>query len=174
MGTSRSPTTVMTWRPTARCKRQKQRFSSKNWTHSWRLCFLKKHPRSFSLWGSWVFMALDQRSKTTSHQKGHENWLQKIKLCASRCPWFYPRVPLQRPDLLHHRIPYLPKADTPENPVPERSRSTSEELRWNLQHRPKEDENKNKNVGHEEVQCDLLHDLARLASRFQREFGRWE
>ena len=26
--------------------------------------------------------------KTTSHQKGHENWSQYIKLCAIRSPWF--------------------------------------------------------------------------------------
>ena len=34
-------------------------------------------------------LPLDQRSKTTSHQKGQENGLQCIKLCAIRSPWFF-------------------------------------------------------------------------------------
>ena len=46
-----------------------------------------------------------------------------------------------------------------ENPVPERSGSTSEELRRNPLHKPTETENINKNEGREEVQSDLLHDL---------------
>ena len=46
-----------------------------------------------------------------------------------------------------------------ENPVPERSGSTSEELRGILQHKPTENETKNKNERREEVQSDLLHDL---------------
>ena len=38
------------WRPTARCKQEKNpRNMSKNWTFSWRLCFLKKLPQFF-LW----------------------------------------------------------------------------------------------------------------------------
>ena len=81
------------WRPTARCKPEKKpRFLSKNWTYSWRCCFLKKHTRSSftreALRGSWVFLPLDQRSKTTSHQKWQENWLKYIDLCAIRSPWF--------------------------------------------------------------------------------------
>ena len=46
-----------------------------------------------------------------------------------------------------------------QNPVPERSGISSEELRGNLQHEPTETENKNQNDGHEEVQSDLLHEL---------------
>ena len=57
---------------------------SKNWTCSWLLCFLKKLP----LRGSWVYLPLDHRSKTTSHPKWQENWVQYIKLCTIRCPWF--------------------------------------------------------------------------------------
>ena len=45
------------------------------------------------------------------------------------------------------------------NPEPERSGSTSEELRGNPMHKPTETKNKNKNEGREEVQSDLLHDL---------------
>ena len=54
-----------------------------------------------------------------------------------------------------------------ENPVPERSGSTSEELRGNLQHKPTETENTNKNEGHEEVQSDLLHDLPDWLQKFR-------
>ena len=46
-----------------------------------------------------------------------------------------------------------------ENPAPERSGRTSEDLRGNPLHRPTETENKNKNEGREEVQSDLLRDL---------------
>ena len=46
-----------------------------------------------------------------------------------------------------------------ENPVPERSGSTSEELRGNQMHKPTATENKSKNEGREEVHSDLLHDL---------------
>ena len=46
-----------------------------------------------------------------------------------------------------------------ENPVPERSGSTSEELQGNPLHGPTETENTNQNEGREEVQTDLLHDL---------------
>ena len=69
------------WRPTARCKpEKKRRCMSKNWTYSWRLCFLKKQPHRSSssreaLWGSWVHLSLDHRSKTTLHQKWQESWL---------------------------------------------------------------------------------------------------
>ena len=41
-----------------------------------------------ALRGSWVFLPLDQRSKTTSHQKGEENWLQYIELCTICGSWF--------------------------------------------------------------------------------------
>ena len=54
--------------------------------------FLDETPRSSSsreaLRGSWVYLPLDQRSKTTSHQKWQEHKLQYIKLCAIRSPWF--------------------------------------------------------------------------------------
>ena len=46
-----------------------------------------------------------------------------------------------------------------ENPVPERSGSSSEELRGDSLHKPTETENKNKMVNPEEVQRDISHDL---------------
>ena len=51
-----------------------------------------------------------------------------------------------------------------ENPVPERSGSTSEELRRNPQHKPTETENKK---GLEEVQSDQLHDLLDWLQEFR-------
>ena len=55
-----------------------------------------------------------------------------------------------------------------ENPATERSEITSEELRGNLQHKPKEIENKTKNEGHEGVQSDLLHDLPDWLQDFRK------
>ena len=54
-----------------------------------------------------------------------------------------------------------------ENPVPERSGSTSEELRGDPLHKPKETENTNKNEGRERVQSDLLHDLPDWLQEFR-------
>ena len=54
-----------------------------------------------------------------------------------------------------------------ENPVPERSRSTSEELRGNPLHRSTETENTHKNEGREEVQSDLLHVLRDWLQEFR-------
>ena len=54
-----------------------------------------------------------------------------------------------------------------ENPVPERSGSTSEELQGNPLHRSTETKNKNKNEGHEKVQSDLLHDLPDWLQEFR-------
>ena len=54
-----------------------------------------------------------------------------------------------------------------ENPVPERSGSTSEELRGNQLHKPTETENKHKNEKREEVQNDLLHDLPNWLQDFR-------
>ena len=80
------------WRSTVRCKQEKKRrYMSKNWTYSSQLCFLKKLPQIFFLGSSVRNMGIlttGQGSKTTSHQKGQENWLQCIKLCAIRRPWF--------------------------------------------------------------------------------------
>ena len=41
-----------------------------------------------TLWGSWVYIPLHQRSETTSHQKWQENWLQYIQLCTICGSWF--------------------------------------------------------------------------------------
>ena len=54
-----------------------------------------------------------------------------------------------------------------ENPVPERSGSTSEELRGNPLHRSTETENTNKNEGREEVHSDHLHDFPDWLQEFR-------
>ena len=54
-----------------------------------------------------------------------------------------------------------------ESPVPERSGCTSEELRGNPLHNPKETENKHTNEGREEVHSDLLHDLPDWLQEFR-------
>ena len=54
-----------------------------------------------------------------------------------------------------------------ENPVFERSGSTSEELRGNPLQKPTETGNTNKNEGHEEVHSDLLHELTEWLQEFR-------
>ena len=54
-----------------------------------------------------------------------------------------------------------------ENPVPEKSGSTSEEQRGNPLHKPTETENKNKQEGREGVHSDLLHDLLDWLQEFR-------
>ena len=55
-----------------------------------------------------------------------------------------------------------------ENPVPERSGSTSEELRGKPRcMKPTETENKNRNEGREEVQSGLLHELPDWLQEFR-------
>ena len=80
------------WRPTARCKPEKKpRCTSKNWTCSWRWCFMKKLSQFFRLGSSARIMdtlATGPAVKNTSHQKWQKNWLQFFTLCAIRSPWF--------------------------------------------------------------------------------------
>ena len=71
-----------------------------------------------ALRGSWVYLPLDQRSKTTYHQKGKKELIAIYPTVYHL--WFlvYQRV-LPQPHLhsllhhLHHRIPYLTSTDTP-------------------------------------------------------------
>ena len=54
-----------------------------------------------------------------------------------------------------------------ENSTTERSGSTSEELRRNPLHRSTENQNTNKNEGHEEVQSDQLNELPDWLQEFR-------
>ena len=52
-----------------------------------------------------LYLPLDQRSKTTTHQKSQENSLRRIKSCTIRRTWFVHGVPLPHRLLLHlHRL----------------------------------------------------------------------
>ena len=59
-----------------------------------------------------------------------------------------------------------------ESPVQERSRSTSEEIRWNPMHKPTENRKQQKMTRGSTKRS--LAWLAELASGFQREFGQWK
>ena len=58
-----------------------------------------------------------------------------------------------------------------ENPVPERSGSTSGELQGDPLHETTETENKNKNGESEEVQRDISHELPDWLQEFKEKFG---
>ena len=77
MRTSRSPTTVMTANGEVQTRKEAAVFCQRigpirDSYASWR----NSHSSFFwePLWGSWVNPPVDQRSKTTSHQKRQENW----------------------------------------------------------------------------------------------------
>ena len=57
-----------------------------------------------------------------------------------------------------------------ENPVPERSGSTNEELRGDPLHKPTETENQSKNGESEEVQRDISHELLVWIQEFRENF----
>ena len=86
-----------------------------------------------TMWGSWVYIPLDQRSKTTSHQKSQENWLQYIE----RCPFVVPGLsassssttPSPSSSSSSSQDSVIDVKRYTENPIPERSGSTSEEQR---------------------------------------------
>ena len=143
MRTSRSPTTVKTANGEVQNKRTKNgkrqrmgliRDGYASWRNS-RSSFCGRS--SVRIMG--FHIPLDQRSKTTSHQKGQENWLQCIKLCASS----WSLVSLASSSYNAHTYYLLLTSSSSsqdsafdvnrytENPVPERSGSTSEELRGN-------------------------------------------
>ena len=120
-----------------------------------------------ALRGSWVSMPLDQRPKTSSHQKRQENWLQHIKVCSISSPWciyeflYNAHTNFFISFITGFCIDVKPNA---ENPIPERSGSVSDELHGTPLQKPVETENKN---GREEVRSDLLHDFGRIAVAFQ-------
>ena len=116
--------------------------------------------------------------KNTSHQKWQEDWLQHVELCAIRGPWFIneflynAHTPTssssssQDPTSSSQDSVFDVSRHT-ESAVPERSGSTSEELRGNPLHKPTFTENKNKNESREEVQSHLVHDLPDWLQEFR-------
>ena len=162
------------WRPTARCKQEKkQQYTSKNWTYSWRWCFLKKPPQ-FSLG-----KLCEDRGFTyhwTSGQKPHLTKKgKKIHFNISNyVPFVVPGLstsssttPTPTSSTSSSQDSVFDVSRYTENPVLERSGSMSDDLRWNPLHKPTETENRNKDEGREEVQSDLLHDLPDWLQEFR-------
>ena len=128
------------WRPTARCKPdKKRRYMSKKWTYSWQLCFLKKHSQ-FSHSGS-------SANHWTSGQKTH---LIRNGKKSNFVPFVVPGLPASSSSTIPS--PSSPSSSSQdsvfdvnrysENPVPERSGSTSEEVGRDPLHKPTETETK--------------------------------
>ena len=124
-----------------------------------------------ALRGSWVYLPLDQRSETTSHQKWHEVWLQCFQQCTNCGSWFisdfftnYTFTNFSIIFITGFRI-YVNRYT--ENPAPERSGSTSVKLRWDPLRETTQTENKNKNGESEEVQRDISHELLDWPQEFK-------
>ena len=124
-----------------------------------------------ALRGSWVYISLDQRSETTSHQKWHENWLQKFKLCTIRSPWiideFLHNAHASLLHHLHHKILYLTSSGTPKIQYPKEVEVRVRSYGETRCIKPTQTENKNQNERREEVQSDLLHDLLDWLQEFR-------
>ena len=69
-----------------------------------------------ALRGSWVNLPLDQRSKTTTHQKKARKLIGICQIVCHSLSLVYRRVPLHHPHLLPQRILYLTSADTRKMP----------------------------------------------------------
>ena len=118
MRTSRSPTTVMPANGEVQNPRRSDGICQATGRIRHGYASWKNSCISFSLealWGSWAHQPLDQPSKTTSPKRARELIAIYQTVCHS---WslIHLGVPLQRPHPLHHhlhhRIPYLTKADT--------------------------------------------------------------
>ena len=102
-------------------------------------------------------------------KKGKIIDLQYIKLCAIRSPWFIFEVPTTPTPTSSSssRDSVFDESRYTENPVPERSGSTSVELRKDPLHKPTETGNKNKWRTRRSTKRSIA------AAGVQREFGRW-
>ena len=92
---------------------------------------------------TWVYLSLDQWSKTTSHQKWQKNQLQYSELRTICCPGLSTRsstttTPTSSSSSSQDSV--FDESRYTEHPVPERSGSTSEELRRNPMRKPTETE----------------------------------
>ena len=148
---------------------------SSNWTYSSKLCFLKKLPQFFP-WGNSVRIMgihttgsadkkhISSKMATTSiamfQTKYHSFVVPGLSTSSSATP-----RPTSSSSSSQDSVFDFSRCT--ENPVPERSGSTSEELRGNPTHKPTETKNTNKNEGHEEVQSDLLHELPDWLQEFR-------
>ena len=130
------------------------------------LCFLKKHPQFFRSGSSAKIMGILTTGPAVKNRISPK--MAKIINCnfANYVPFVVPGLSTSSSSSSSPASSTSSSQDSvfdvsryTENPVPERSGSTSEELRGNPLHRSTETENTNENEGREEVQTDLLHDL---------------
>ena len=125
-----------------------------------------------TLWGSWVYIPLDQRSKNPHLIRNGKRIDCNI---SNYVPFVVPG--LSASSSLTAPSPTSPSSSSQdsvfdvnrytENPVPKRSGSTSEELRRNPLHESTETENKNQNEEREEVQRDISHELPDWPQEFR-------
>ena len=162
------------WRPTARCKtKKKPRYMSKDWTYSWQLCYLKKLPQCFHSGSSARIIGIlttGLAGKNHISSKWQENWLPYIKLYAIGSPWFIDEFLCNTHTFFFNifitglciwRRQIHRKSSTRKKWKYERG------LTGNPVRRSTETENTYKNKGREEVQSDLLHDLADWLQEFR-------
>ena len=133
-----------------------------------------------TLRGTWVHVSLDNWSKSTSHQKWHENWLQYIKLCTICGSWNV----LSSTTLSSASSPSSAQESTSANresvsenrdvetPLLGRSGGTSEEPRGDALHESTETEKIKWRIRRSTKRFSAW--IARLASGIQREFGWWK
>ena len=147
MRTSRNPTTVMTANGEVQTREEASVYISENWTYSSQLCFLKKLPQFFLSGSSARIMGA---CHWTSGQKPHLTKKGKRIDCntSNYVPIVVPGLstsscttptPTSSTSLSQDAV--FDVSRYTENPVPERSGSTSEELRGNPLHRSTETEN---------------------------------
>ena len=171
------------WRPTARCKPDtKPRYLSKNWTYSWHLCFLKKHPQSSHSGSSARIIGILTTGPAVKNHISPKMARELIAIFQIVChsqSLVYRRVPQQHPHLLfqhlHHRIPYLMSRDTPkiqyQKEVEVRVESFGETRCMNPQ-KPKT--KKKKKRGTQRSTKRYIARIAWLATRIQGEFCWWK
>ena len=169
MRTSRSPTTVMT----ARCKQEKKRqYMSSNLTYLSKLCFLEKLPQFFPWANSVRTMGIHTTGPAVKNLISSEMAREWIAICPTLCHlWFL--VYRSSSTTPSHTSPSSSSQDTvfdvnryTENTVPERSGSTSEELRGDPLHESTEIENKKKEE-REEVPRDISSKLTDWLQEFR-------
>ena len=135
---------------------------------SWR-----NYRSSFSreaLRGSWVYLPLDQRQKRHLTKKGKRidcNISNHVPLVVPGLSTSSSTTPTSTSSSSSSQDSVFDILGYTENPVPERSGCTSEELRGNPMHKPIETENKNKNDGLEEVQSDPIHEFPDWLQEFR-------
>ena len=134
-------------------------------TYSSRLCFLGKHPQFFLSGSSVRIMGFPATGPVVKNPHLTKKGKRIDCHVSNYVPFVVPGLSTRSSTATTPTSSSSSSQDAlfdagryTENPVPEKSGSTSEELRGDLMHRPTETENK-KSEGDEEVQSDPLHEL---------------